>query len=136
LEKRLIDGSLPTKDIPAFWNEQYKKHLNVDVPGDRQGCLQDVHWSHGSFGYFPTYSLGSFYAAQFFATAEKQLSGLKEQIAAGETRGLLQWLRDNIHNKGRFYLSEDLCKEVTGETLNVDHFNDYVLEKYTSIYNL
>lgn len=136
LEKRLIDGSLPTKDIPAFWNAQYKKHLNVDVPGDRQGCLQDVHWSHGSFGYFPTYSLGSFYAAQFFATAEKQLSGLKEQIAAGETRGLLQWLRDNIHDKGRFYLSEDLCKEVTGETLNVDHFNDYVLEKYTSIYNL
>jgi carboxypeptidase Taq len=67
LEKRLIEGSLSTRDIPAFWNQHYKDLMNVEVPDDKKGCLQDVHWSHGSFGYFPTYSLGSFYAAQFFA---------------------------------------------------------------------
>ena len=65
----LIRGDLKTSDIPSCWNEQYKKYLGIDVPDDQRGCLQDVHWSHGSFGYFPTYSLGSFYAAQFFATA-------------------------------------------------------------------
>ena len=64
------------KDIPAWWNEQYNRLLGVVVPDDRQGCLQDVHWSHGSFGYFPTYSLGSFYAAQFFSMAEKNIPGL------------------------------------------------------------
>ncbi len=71
IEKMLIQGDLKSADIPACWNEQYKKWLDVDVPDDRRGCLQDVHWSHGSFGYFPTYSLGSFYAAQFFASAAK-----------------------------------------------------------------
>ena len=73
LEKKLIEGSLDTHDIPAYWNEQYAKYLDVRVPDDIRGCLQDVHWSHGSFGYFATYSLGSFYAAQFFATAQKQI---------------------------------------------------------------
>ena len=72
IEKMLITGRFKTADIPACWNEQYKKWLDVDVPDDQQGCLQDVHWSHGSFGYFPTYSLGSFYAAQFFASAAKK----------------------------------------------------------------
>ena len=71
MEKMLITGELKTEDIPAYWNELYEKYLGVTVPDDQHGCLQDVHWSHGSFGYFPTYSLGSFYAAQFFAKAQK-----------------------------------------------------------------
>ncbi len=68
LEKHLIEGSLQVKDIPVYWNDQYKTLLGVDVPDDKQGCLQDVHWSHGSFGYFATYSLGSFYAASILGT--------------------------------------------------------------------
>jgi carboxypeptidase Taq len=136
LEKRLIDGSLSTADIPAFWNEQYKKLMDISVPDDKQGCLQDVHWSHGSFGYFPTYSLGSFYAAQFFAAAQKQLKNLDEDIVKGDTSALLQWLRTNIHSCGRRYTSEALCQKVTGETLNVTYFKNYILDKYTNIYSL
>jgi carboxypeptidase Taq len=136
LEKQLIEGSLSPKDIPAFWNEHYRNLMNVEVPDDKKGCLQDVHWSHGSFGYFPTYSLGSFYAAQFFKTAELQLKDLNNEIAEGNTANLLQWLRTNIHNKGRFYTSEELCKAVTGQTLDVIYFTDYLLDKYTSIYTL
>ncbi|MGE5519159.1 MAG: carboxypeptidase M32 [Candidatus Dadabacteria bacterium] len=136
LEKKLIEGSLAVNDIPAYWNAQYEKLLNVKVPDDKHGALQDVHWSHGSFGYFPTYSLGSLYAAQFFNTAKQQIKGLENEIANGNTAGLLEWLRTNIHQKGRFYTSEELCKEVTGETLNASIFMDYLVNKYTFIYNL
>lgn len=136
LEKKLIEGSLSSKDIPAFWNEQYKALMNVQVPDDKKGCLQDVHWSHGSFGYFPTYSLGSFYAAQFFASANEQLQNVNEQINVGNVSDLLEWLRKNIHSKGRFYTSEELCKVITGKTLDVTYFTGYLLDKYTSIYNL
>ncbi|HYE53234.1 MAG TPA: carboxypeptidase M32, partial [Chitinophagaceae bacterium] len=83
LEKRLIEGSLKVADIPAFWNEQYDLYLGVKVPDDLNGCLQDVHWSHGSFGYFPTYSLGSFYAAQFFEQAKQDVPELMEEIGSG-----------------------------------------------------
>ena len=136
LEKKLIEGSLHTRDLPAYWNEQYKKLLQVNVPDDKRGCLQDVHWSHGSFGYFPTYSLGSFYAAQFFSAAGEQINHLAEDISAGNTKSLLQWLRQKIHQKGKYYTSEDLCKEVTGKTLDVRYFTNYLLEKYSAIYNL
>lgn len=136
LEKRLLDGSLATADIPAFWNQQYKTRLNVTVPDDRQGCLQDVHWGHGSFGYFPTYSLGSFYAAQFFARAKTDLPALEDDLSRGQTRPLLEWLRTKIHSKGRYFTSEDLCKEVTGSALNGTCFLAYVQEKYQDIYKL
>ena len=134
LEKRLLEGSIKTADIPSFWNEQYKTYLGVDVPDDKSGALQDVHWAHGSFGYFPTYSLGSFYAAQLFAQAEKELSGLKKDISVGNTAPLLNWLRAKIHSKGRYFTSEELCKEVTGEGLNGNYFLNYVQEKYAAIY--
>jgi carboxypeptidase Taq len=134
LEKKLIEGSLTAKDIPAFWNEQYKNLLDMEVPDDMQGALQDVHWSHGSFGYFPTYSLGSFYAAQFFAEAKKQIIGLEEEISNGNFTRLLQWLRTNIHEKGRQYTSEQLCTEVTGKPLQIDDFVNYILHKYELIY--
>jgi carboxypeptidase Taq len=136
LEKRLLDGSLGTADIPSFWNESYKKLLGVDVPNDKKGCLQDVHWSHGSFGYFPTYSLGSFYAAQFYETVKSHSKNLTLEIEKGDTFTLLNWLRSAVHSKGRFYTSEELCEAVTGKTLDVAYFVSYLLDKYTSIYNL
>jgi len=136
LEKRLIDRTLCSHDIPSYWNQQYKNYLDVNVPSDGQGCLQDVHWSHGSFGYFPTYSLGSFYAAQFYQTAKDQLGHLESEIENGNTSSLLKWLRMHIHSKGRFFSSEDLCKEVTHKELDVSCFIDYLLDKYLSIYNL
>jgi carboxypeptidase Taq len=134
LEKRLLDGTLATADIPQYWNEQYKELLNVDVPDDKQGALQDVHWSHGSFGYFPTYSLGSFYAAQLFQKAKEVLTGLEADVASGDTGKLLAWLRQEIHAKGRFYTSEDLCRQVTGKGLDPVAFLQYAEEKYRDIY--
>lgn len=134
LEKRLIEGSLQVKDIPAYWNEQYKKLLGVTVPDDKQGCLQDVHWSHGSFGYFPTYSLGSFYAAQFYEKAKEDLPGLSDEMsAAGSTGSLLNWLRTSIHKHGRYYTSDELCNLVTGKNLDSKIFVSYLTRKLKSL---
>lgn len=135
LEKLLIEGSLSARDIPEYWNSQYAKYLGVTVPDDRRGCLQDVHWSHGSFGYFPTYSLGSLYAAQLFAAARQKVPGVQEEIENGNTGSLLRWLREEIHQKGRTYTSEELCFQATGEFLDIRHFMDYLLDKYKNIYN-
>ncbi|MEI9955529.1 MAG: hypothetical protein WDM90_04280 [Ferruginibacter sp.] len=98
IEKMLIEGSINTKDIPAYWNEHYDKYLGIKVPDDKRGCLQDVHWSHGSFGYFATYSLGSLYAAQLYAAITKEKESVEKEIAAGNNKYILQWL-------GKKYLS-------------------------------
>lgn len=136
LEKKLLEGSLSASEIPTYWNDHYKRFLEVTVPDDKEGCLQDVHWSHGSFGYFPTYSLGSFYAAQFYTVASSRLNGLEIEIQKGNIAALLSWLRLNIHSKGRFFTSEELCRDVSGSGLDVSYFINYLLEKYVSIYNL
>lgn len=135
LEKKLIEGTLSVDDIPLYWNAQYKQLLGVDVPDDKQGCLQDVHWSHGSFGYFPTYSLGSFYAAQIFAIAAQKLPGLKEDLSTGNYKPLLEWLRICIHAHGRRFTSEALCEKISGEGLNIEYFLSYILDKYSNIYD-
>jgi carboxypeptidase Taq len=132
LEKALISNELQTEDIPAYWNEQYRNLLGVEVSSDKVGCLQDVHWSHGSFGYFPTYSMGSFYATQFYRSALGQLRSTDSQL---NTRPILEWLKEQIHSKGRQFLSDELCVRVTGEKLNIQYFLDYLLDKYRNIYN-
>jgi len=135
LEKSLIEGSLSVDDIPSYWNQRYADYLGVQVPDDKRGCLQDVHWSHGSFGYFPTYSLGSFYAAQLFATAGEQNPGIQPAIRQGNTMPLLTWLREHVHQYGRRYTSEELCRQATGQTLDIQYFLHYLLDKYKKIYN-
>lgn len=135
LEKSLLDGSLAVADIPHWWKDKYAAWLGVTVPDDKRGCLQDVHWSHGSFGYFPTYSLGSFYAAQFFSAAENQDLTIKPTLQEGRSEPLLKWLRTHIHRHGRRYTSEQLCELATGEPLNIRYFLDYLLDKYVNIYN-
>jgi carboxypeptidase Taq len=134
IEKMLIEGSITAKDIPAYWNEHYEKYLGVKVPDDKNGCLQDVHWSHGSFGYFATYSLGSLYAAQLYAAITKENLSVEKEIATGNNKPLLQWLQKNIYPYGRYYTSEELCKKATGETLNSTHFINYATKKYAAIY--
>lgn len=136
IEKALIEGSIEVKDLPGIWNSKYKEYLGVDVPSDAKGVLQDIHWSHGSFGYFPTYSLGSFYAAQFFHAALKANPTLSDEIKIGNTSNLLFWLRETIHQYGKFYTAEELCINITGEKLNFDYFMNYAKEKYTKLYNL
>jgi carboxypeptidase Taq len=134
LEKKLIENSLAVKDIPAYWNEEYKNLLDIDVTSDKLGCLQDVHWSHGSFGYFPTYSLGSFYAAQFFGAAKKKVPNLTVAITKGDYKPLLSWLRTCIYAHGRRFTSQQLCETITGEPLNIQYFLQYALDKYKLIY--
>jgi carboxypeptidase Taq len=134
LEKRLIEGSLQVKDIPVYWNDEYKSLLGVDVPDDKQGCLQDVHWSHGSFGYFATYSLGSFYAAQFWQQARTDVAGLENSLAKnGDNMELLSWLRENVHQYARFYTSDELCMKITGKELDSSVFVKYLREKLNQI---
>lgn len=120
LERALIRRDLSVKDLPGAWNEQYKKLLGVTVPDDRRGCLQDVHWSFGLIGYFPTYSLGNLYAAQLWETINGTFPDLDDQMARGEFSALLEWLRENIHRHGRRYTASQLCERATGKPLSAD----------------
>lgn len=136
IEKSLIDGSLAVKDLRDAWNDYYQTYLGLTPSGDREGVLQDIHWAHGSFGYFPTYSLGSFYAAQFYAHAVSDIPGLENRIAAGDTLPLLHWLRERIHFQGRRYDAGELCRQITGEPLRLKYFLDYAKRKFGEIYGL
>jgi carboxypeptidase Taq len=135
-EKLLFENKLQVEEIPAFWNQRYKDYLGIDVQNDSEGCLQDVHWSHGSFGYFPTYSLGSFYAAQLFASAKKAIPSLEKEIEGGNYSSLLSWLRENIHRHGKRYPAKELCERVTGEPLRFSHFMEYAKTKYGKLYGI
>ncbi len=136
IEKALFEGAIKVSDLPSYWNAKYKEYLGIDVPSDTKGVLQDIHWSHGSFGYFPTYSIGSFYAAQFFDQAKKENPNLLSEIEKGEMQNLLKWLREKIHIHGRFYTASELCEKITGEKLNFSHFMNYAKEKYGAIYGI
>jgi len=136
IEKGLIEGSLEASDLREIWNDKYKEYLGVEVPDDKHGVLQDIHWSHGSFGYFPTYSMGSFYAAQFHKQAQKDIPNLLEKTAKNDHADLLAWLREKVHQHGRFYTADELCKRITGEKLNFRYFMEYAEEKYSGIYGL
>lgn len=135
LEKKLIEGMLEARDIPAYWNEQYSNYLGIRIANDKQGCLQDVHWSHGSFGYFPTYSMGSFYAAQFHSQVSQAIPSLESEIRNGNTVPLMNWLQTNIYQHGRILTSEELCQSACGKPLDIDYFLEYILAKYKNIYN-
>lgn len=135
-EKAIFENRLEAKDIPAFWNQRYKDYLGINVPNDSEGCLQDVHWSHGSFGYFPTYSLGSFYAAQFYHAASKSIPALEEEIRKGNFASLLSWLRENIHRHGKHYQARELCERICDEPLNFSYFMNYAREKYGKLYGI
>ncbi|MCO5234317.1 MAG: carboxypeptidase M32 [Chitinophagales bacterium] len=135
LEKRLIEGSLEVKDLRIAWNEMYKKYLGLDVKSDNEGVLQDIHWAHGSMGYFATYSLGSFYAAQFYHQAQKEMPDLEDKIKNGHLLVLKNWLNQKIHQYGRLYSAEEICQKVTGEKLNFEYFHQYLENKLKTIYN-
>ncbi|HLR38002.1 MAG TPA: carboxypeptidase M32 [Chitinophagaceae bacterium] len=136
IEKGLLSGDISVHNLKEAWNAAYKKYLGIDIQDDKSGVLQDIHWCHGGFGYFPTYSLGSFYAAQFYQTAIQQIPDLEREIAQGNFDKILHWLRTNIHQYGSLYKSEELCKRVTGTTLDFNFFMNYAQKKYGEIYQL
>ncbi len=136
LERGLIEGTLKAKDLPQLWKAKMKDYLGVTVKNDREGVLQDVHWSIGAIGYFPTYTLGNLYAAQFSETAKKQLPKLEAQLEKGNFTPLREWLRTHIHAHGKTFTSEALVKEITGEPLQASYFIKHLKEKYGELYEL
>jgi carboxypeptidase Taq len=136
IEKELIDGSIEVKDLPKIWNGKIKEYFGLDVPNDALGVLQDLHWSGGMIGYFPTYTLGNLYSAQFYAKAKEEILNLEKEISLGHFEHLLNWLRKNIHIHGKMFSAEDLVEKVTGEKLSNQYFIEYIKNKYSEIYNL
>ncbi|MAT68412.1 MAG: carboxypeptidase M32 [Planctomycetaceae bacterium] len=136
LERQLIDGKLAAADLPEAWRAAYQDLLGVTPPNDAQGVLQDVHWSGGSFGYFPTYALGNLYAAQFFAQAARDLGDLDAMFARGDFEPLLGWLREKIHRHGRRYSAAELVQRVTGRPLSHDDWLAQNRTKYGELYRL
>ncbi len=130
LEKDLIEGALAVEDLPRAWNKKIQDYLGIEVPNDRLGVLQDVHWSMGAFGYFPTYTLGNLYAAQLYQAAQQQVPKMEERIKQGDFSGLRDWLRTNVYQRGKWFTADELVRETTGESLNTVHFKRYILGKY------
>ncbi len=136
IEKDLIEGKIETKDLPRIWKSKMKEYLGIENKDSASGVLQDVHWSEGLFGYFPTYTLGNLYASQFYATMKKEIPDINKKISSGDFQEIKEWLKKNIHIHGKFYTASSLTKKVTGEDLNSKYFIDYLKEKYTNLFGL
>jgi carboxypeptidase Taq len=136
LEQALLLGDLSVGDLPGAWNEAYRKYLSIDPTDDAVGVLQDVHWSAGLIGYFPTYALGNLCAAQLFEKADDELGGLKALIAAGQFLPLRQWLGEKIHSQGQRYPAAELIRRVTGQPLSHRPLIAYLRAKFEPLYGL
>jgi len=136
LEVELLEGRLDVAALPERWNRAMVDYLGVTPPDDRRGVLQDVHWSGGMFGYFPSYTLGNLYAAQITEAAEREIPRFWDKVQTGQLTPIREWLRENVHRHGRVYLPEELVKRVTGSGLSAEPFLRYVRAKYGEVYGL
>jgi carboxypeptidase Taq len=136
LEQALITGTLAVADVPAAWNEKCRQVLGLTPPTNALGCLQDIHWSGGGIGYFPTYTLGNLYAAQFMEAARRDLGYLDADSRRGEFGRLKRWLNEKVHQPGQRWRAGELCRRVTGEPLSCRPLMTYLRGKYAPLYNL
>jgi carboxypeptidase Taq len=136
LEIALLNGELSVKDLPQAWDDKFETFLGVRPPDDAQGVLQDVHWSAGYIGYFPTYSLGNLFAAQLWDKIKDDIPDLEKQIEKAKFGELLTWLRDNVHQHGSKYEPLELLERVVGSGLNVEPYLGYLESKFGEIYSL
>ncbi len=136
IEKQLFNGDLSVEDLPAAWNAMFKEWFGLDVPEDRMGCLQDIHWSMGAFGYFPTYTLGNLYAAQLLEAMGEEFGNIDDMIATGDWSPMLDWLRPKIHQRGSQVSPAELITDATGTPPSPEPFLRYVERKYGQLYNL
>lgn len=134
LERDLIEGRIEPKQLPGLWNQGMHELLGVTPAHDGEGVLQDIHWASGLFGYFPTYSLGNLYAAQFMETARRELRGLDGVIARGDLHPLREWLRQKLHRHDRLYDAATLVKRITGKPLSTDAFRRHMTAKVRELY--
>ncbi|HLW01516.1 MAG TPA: carboxypeptidase M32 [Ktedonobacterales bacterium] len=136
LEQGLINGDIDVDDLPSLWNQKYESYLGVTPPTDTQGVLQDIHWSGGSFGYFPTYTLGNLYAAQIYHTLHRAFPDYDQRLEAEGTGFILDWLREHMYASGQVYAPDEVARKVTGETLNPEYFVQYINAKFGALYGL
>jgi carboxypeptidase Taq len=136
LEVDLLGGALSVRDLPEAWNAKMKELLGVVPLDDASGCLQDVHWSAGLFGYFPSYALGNLYAAQFWSAMKKEMPDLDGRIESGDIGSVLSWLRKNIHEPGATFRPAELVERVTHSKLDPKYFVSYLDEKYSRVYGI
>jgi len=136
LEQKLLSGELEAEDVPTAWNETFQRFFALTPENDANGCLQDIHWSAGLFGYFPTYALGNMYAAQFFETASTELGDLNSLFAAGDFRPLKEWLNTKIHAHGKRYPAGRLVEVVTGKPLSHAPLMRQLTAKFSELYAL
>lgn len=136
IEKGLFNDEIEVKDLPQIWNEKYEQYLGVRPDSDASGVLQDVHWSGGSFGYFPSYALGYMYAAQFKNTMLKDLPNYDQLLEEGNLQPIREWLTERIHQFGSMKKPLEILQDVTGEGLNAQYLVDYLYDKYNKVYSL
>jgi carboxypeptidase Taq len=136
IEKALINDNFPTSELPKLWNDKYEEYLGIRPENDAEGVLQDVHWSFGALGYFPTYSLGNLYSVQFFNTARQEIDRFDEKMERGDLLDLRNWLKEKIHKIGREKTADELVLSVTGEALNASYYLDYIETKYQNMYGI
>ena len=136
LEQPLISGDLKPADVPGAWNEKFTRSFGLTPPDAARGCLQDIHWGAGLIGYFPTYSLGNMYAAQFYDAAQRDLGDLPAQFARGEFRPLLDWLRKNIHSRGKQLRAGELVQQVSGKPLSHQALITHLHRKFDALFGL
>jgi carboxypeptidase Taq len=136
LEQELIEGRLAVKDLPEAWNARFKEYLGLDVPDDANGVLQDVHWSSGMIGYFPTYALGNLIGGQLWERAHGEIADLDEQLAAGELGGLREWLREHVHRHGAKFTMTEVLERVVSGPIEVAPFVAYLKRKLGDVYEL
>lgn len=134
MEEALIHGKLKVKDVPEAWNSKMKEFLGITPKTNSEGCLQDVHWSMGGFGYFPSYTIGNMYASQFFEAFEKEHPDWEKRVSKRDLHFIKEWLNEKIHKNGRRYTSQELLKRVTGKEFTVQPYLDYLGSKYKKIY--
>jgi carboxypeptidase Taq len=136
IEKALINEEIKVADLPEVWKEKMKEYLGIVPPDDSKGVLQDVHWAGGSFGYFPSYTLGNIYSAQIYNAAKKEIKDFEEMVEKGELIKIKDWLAEKIHKHGKVLKPEEILLQVTGEGINPKYLIDYLEKKYKEIYKL
>jgi carboxypeptidase Taq len=135
IEADLMEEKLNVSELPQVWNEKMNESLGITPPTDKEGVLQDMHWSGGAIGYFPTYAIGTIYSAQLFNQLEKDHPETIDEIQKGEFNNILSWLRTNIHQYGRMMTAEEIMKKTCGQGLNAEEYTNYLSEKYLSMYS-
>lgn len=135
-EQALVSGDLQPADVPGAWNEKFQKFFQLTPPSDKLGCLQDIHWSMGGIGYFPTYTLGNLYSAQFMEQARQDLGDLEADFRKGQFGRLKGWLNEKIHQPGQRWRAGDLCRRVTGKPLSYKPLLNYLRGKYAPLYGI